>query len=215
MSIWIYFARAVWISFNSEIFGAFQHSYLSAWRVPSKTKVQSQAFQDINRLIVPRGKGTWKTQADSEPFQKDAIRQSLSQIPLLRAFEVERGIGYKTGTQRTRPRGVKSSEVFYKELKASEENSCFKIKNKGRKTEDWRLFLSKLWESWYWWRKCFCRPKWSTQRCMKHNKPSTWLRCPLAAEHSLRPGGGATPTYPSQIANSSWKQRFLFAFISV
>lgn len=121
--------------FSFHDFGAFQHLYLSACRVTSKTKVQSPAFQDINTLIAPRGKGTWKTQADSEPFQKDAIRQSLPQIPLLRAFEMERGNGHKTGTQNTQAREVKSSEVFYKE-EASEENSCFKTKNKGRKTEE-------------------------------------------------------------------------------
>lgn len=44
--------------FSFHNFGAFQHSYLSACRVTSKTKVQSPAFQDINRLIVPRGKDT-------------------------------------------------------------------------------------------------------------------------------------------------------------
>lgn len=44
--------------FAFQDFGAFQHSCLSACRVTSKTKVQSPAFQDINRLIVPRGKGT-------------------------------------------------------------------------------------------------------------------------------------------------------------
>lgn len=44
--------------FLFQDFGVFQHSFLSACRVTSKTKVKSPAFQDINRLIVPRGKGT-------------------------------------------------------------------------------------------------------------------------------------------------------------